>query len=80
MSRRTGADVELAQHLGGRLIDPLIGAEAELQIGLQRIRAGILQLIGAQLVHQADAAAFLREIEQHAAALLRRFSSMAPRS
>ena len=35
-----------------------------------RVEPAILQRIGAQLVDQADAAALLREIEQHAGALL----------
>ena len=63
-----GREAELAQHLGGRQIDPLVGVEAELLVGVERIEPGILQLIGAQLVDEPDAAAFLREIEQHPAA------------
>ena len=68
VNSRTVAEAELAQHLGGRQIDPLVGVEAELLVGVDRIEPGILQLIGAQLVDEADAAALLREVQQHAAA------------
>ena len=68
VNSRTRREAELAQHLGGRQIDPLVGVEAELLVGVDRVEPGILQLVGAQLVDQPDAAAFLRQIEQHAAA------------
>src|SRR5581483_8425121 len=61
---------ELTQHLRRREIDPLVGVEAELLVGVDRVEPGILELVGAQLVDQADAAALLREIEQNAAARL----------
>src|SRR5207302_8428795 len=54
--------------LGGRQIDPLVGVEAELLVGVDRVEPGVLQLVGAQFVDQANAAALLREIEQDAAA------------
>ncbi len=73
-------EAELAQHLGRRQIDPLVGVEAQLLVGVERVEAGILQLVGAQLVDEADAAAFLREIEQHAAARRGRSPRCAPRS
>src|SRR6185437_14644491 len=47
------------------------GIESELLIGVDRVEPFILELIGAQLVDEADAAALLREIEQHAAARAR---------
>ena len=48
-----------------------IGTEAQLFVGLDGIGAGVLQLVGLDLVEQADAAAFLAQVEQGAAALLR---------
>ena len=60
-------EAQLAQHLGGREVDALVGVEAELLVGIDGVETGILELVGAQLVDQADAAAFLREIEQNAA-------------
>ena len=62
---------QAAQHLRRRQIDPLIGVEAQLEIGLQRIGAAVLQAIGPELVDEADAAALLGQIEQQPAALAR---------
>ena len=58
------AKAQAAQHLGGRQIDPLVGVETQLLVGLDGVGAAVLQAIGAQLVHQADAAALLRQVEQ----------------
>ena len=48
----------------------MIGFEAQSVIGLDRVVAGILKFVGEQLVHQADAAAFLKLINQNAGAVL----------
>ncbi len=61
------------KHFGGDAIKTFVGLEAQALIGLDRIEALILQAIGAQLVDEADAAAFLREIKQDAAACLARW-------
>jgi hypothetical protein len=42
-----------------------------VEVGLHRVGAGVLQLVGAQLVEQADAAALLQQVQQHAAAFRR---------
>ena len=44
------------------------GANAKLNIRIDRIQSLLLQLISFQFVDQADAPAFLAHIEQHAAA------------
>jgi len=49
-------EAQLAQHFGGREIDPLVGVEPELLVGVDGVEAGILKLVGAQLVDEADAA------------------------
>ena len=59
---------EAAQHRRGGGVYPLVGTEAELLVRVDGIESVILQLVGAQLVDQADAAAFLRQVEQHAPA------------
>ncbi|MNQ60504.1 hypothetical protein D3C85_747860 [compost metagenome] len=46
----------------------LVGAEAQALVGFHRIGAAILQLVGADLVQQADAATFLAQVEQYATA------------
>ena len=46
----------------------LVIVEAERGVGVDRIEAGVLKLVGAHLVGEADAAAFLREIKDDAAA------------
>ena len=48
-----------------------VGREAELEVRLDRVEPLLLELVRPQLVQQADAAALLRHVEQHAA-LLRR--------
>lgn len=60
---------KLTQNLRADVIFPLIPAEAQREIGLQRVHPTVLQLVGAQLVDQTDAAPFLPEIEQDAPSL-----------
>ena len=50
----------------------LVVGKAEAAVGVDRVEPAILQLIGAQLVGEADAAPFLAQVEQHAAAGRRR--------
>ena len=49
---------------------PRVGGEAEPEVRLDRVEALLLELVGAQLVEQADPASLLGEVEQHARALL----------
>ena len=46
-----------------------VGGEAELRVRFDRVVPLLLQLVGFELVDQADAAPFLQQIEQHAALL-----------
>ena len=46
-----------------------VGREAELEVRLDRVEPLLLQLVGAQLVEQADPATLLGHVEQHAAVL-----------
>ncbi len=57
-----------AQNLGGGKIDPLIGVEAQLFVGVDGVEAAVLQLISPQFVDQADAAALLRQVHQDSGA------------
>ena len=59
----------MPQHLGCRLVDPLVGVVAQHLVGIDRVELGILQTIGPQLVDQTDAAPLLGQIEQHPGAL-----------
>ncbi len=45
-----------------------LGGEAELLVGLDGIEPFLLQLVGVNLRRQADAAAFLPHVKQHAVA------------
>ena len=69
-------EAEEVQHARGDAVEPLVGLEAQTLVGLEGVEALVLQAVGAQLVHQPDAAAFLREIEQHAAARLARWRAI----
>src|SRR6185295_4441766 len=64
------ADSQVAQDLGADAVIALVGPEAQALVGLDRVVSLLLQLVGAQLVHQADAAALLEEVEEDAVALL----------
>src|SRR3546814_2210854 len=37
------AEAEVVEHLGGRQVDPLVGIEAELLVGVQGVGAAVLQ-------------------------------------
>ena len=65
-SRRTRAHAQQTQGFGRKSVVARIGGETQLLVGFHGVHAAVLQLVGAQLVHQADAAAFLRQIEQQA--------------
>src|SRR5262249_28025475 len=62
---------QLAQHLGCRQIDALIGVESQLLVGVEGVGSLILQTISPQLVNQTDTAPLLRQIDQQAVALAR---------
>ena len=40
----------------------------KLQVGIDGIKAQVLQVVGAQLIEQADPSPFLAKIDQHSAA------------
>ena len=60
---------EVAEDLGADPVVAQVGGQAELEVGLDRVGALLLQLVGAQLVQQADPAPLLGEVEEDAAAL-----------
>ena len=60
---------EVDEDLGADAVVAQVGGQAELEVGVDGVEALLLELVGAQLVEQADAAALLGEVEQHALAL-----------
>ena len=60
---------EVAEDLGADPVVAQVGGQAELEVGLDRVGPLLLQLVGAQLVQQADPAPLLGEVEEDAAAL-----------
>ncbi len=62
---------ELSQNGAGQGIISQIVFEPELLVGFDRVRALVLQFVGPQLVHQADAAALLQLVNDQAAAFAR---------
>ena len=62
------AHAEVAQDLAADAVVADVGREAELLVGRDGVVALVLQLVGLQLVDEADAAALLQEVEEHAAA------------
>ena len=57
-------ETELVQDLGGGQINPLIGIEAELFVGVHGVETPVLQFIGPELVDKANTPAFLGEVDQ----------------
>ena len=69
VSSRTRSMPERAQHRRGMAIVALVVGKAEPPVGIDRVEPAVLKRIGAELVGEADAAPFLAQIKQHAAAL-----------
>jgi len=65
------ADSQVDQDRAGQLITAQVGFETQLLIGLDRIGALILKLIGAQLIEQTDPTAFLIFVNDQAPTLAR---------
>src|SRR5581483_3124127 len=66
-----GADVEVAEDVGGDLVSALVGVAAEQEVGVDGVVPLVLKVVGAELVEEADAAALLPEVYEGAGALLR---------
>ena len=60
---------EVDQDLGADAVVAQVGGEPELQVRVDGVEALLLELVGAQLVQQADPAALLGEVQQDARAL-----------
>src|SRR5579864_7495963 len=63
------ADAQRLQHFSRKREIAVVRLEAQALIGFHGIESGILQFVGLQLRHQADAAPFLLLVNQHAGAL-----------
>jgi hypothetical protein len=66
-------DAEELEDGGGHFISAAVGGVAELFVGLDGIAAVVLELVGTELGHEADAAALLLLIEEDAGAGFRDF-------
>lgn len=66
-------DAEELEDLGRELVGAAVCGEAEFDVGFDGVAAVVLELIGAELCHETDAAALLLLIEENACALLRNF-------
>src|SRR3982751_2921798 len=65
-----GLDPEILQDLDADAVVTLIGLEAETLVGFHRIEPLLLQFVGSYLVGEPDAAPFLVQIQEDAAALM----------
>ena len=70
MRIRDRREPEVDQDLRADAVVAQVGRQAELEVGVDGVVALLLQLVGPELVQQADAAALLGEVEQHALPLL----------
>ena len=63
-------DAQVHQDLRADAVVTKVGAEAERVVGLDRVLALILELVGLELVEQADPAPFLAHVDEDAAPLV----------
>ena len=61
---------EVDEDLRADAVVAQVDRQAELEVRVDGVEALVLQVVGAQLVQQADPAALLGEVEQDAAALV----------
>ena len=61
---------KVLKHLDADAVVAAVHLMAERHIGLDRVHALILQVVGLDLLDQSDAAAFLGQIDQHAGPFL----------
>jgi hypothetical protein len=75
---------QVLEHRQAHGVVTLVGGETQALVGFDGVGAAILQLVGADLVQQADATAFLAQVQQHATAFtgdgLQAASSCEPQS
>ncbi len=64
-------DAEEFEDFGRKLEVAAVGSVAEFEVGFDGVEALILELVGLQFGHEADAAAFLVFVEQNASAFVR---------
>src|SRR5918993_4922420 len=63
--------VEVFEDLGSDPVVPEVGGETELLVGLDRVHALILEVVGPHLVEEPDTPTFLLHVGDHAFAFLR---------
>ena len=66
VSSRTLREAEVLEDLDADAVVARVDLVAEGEVGLDRVEALVLQVVGLDLFDQPDAAAFLRQIDQHA--------------
>ena len=66
---RIERQAEVDEDLRADAVVAQVDRQAELEVGVDGVEPAVLQLVGVELVEQADPAALLGEVEQHAAAL-----------
>ena len=66
VNSRTFLKPEVLEQLDADAVVARVGLVAEGQVGFDRVQALVLQRVGFDLLGDADAAAFLRQIDEHA--------------
>ena len=66
---RIERQAEVDEDLRADAVVAQVDRQAELEVGVDGVHALVLQVVGLELVQQADAAALLGQVEQHAGAL-----------
>lgn len=61
-----GGYAEELEDLGGKLEVAAVGGVAQLKVGFDGVASAVLEFVGLELGHEADAAAFLVLVEENA--------------
>ena len=70
VSSRNAAHTQVGEDLGADAVVADVGGQAHGQVGVDNVGAGLLQLVGLQLVQQADPPALVPAHVEHDAAAL----------
>ena len=68
------AEAERLQGFGGKFVVARVIGKPEAAICFDGVETAVLQFVGFQLIDQSNAAAFLRQVEQHAGRFLGDFA------
>ena len=70
-----GSHVQIAEHERCQVVPPLVGLVTQQQVRINGVVAQVLQIIGAELVQEANSPALLAQVDQDPPTLPARYAS-----